>query len=70
MYLLISEKEEELPIDGIIHVYIYVAAAVVKVRSMPCDVILSDGPTLWVLYVASCNGLQKVQEHWPSLFAV
>ena len=33
------------------------------------NVIVSDGPTLWMLYVASCDGLQKVQEHKPSLFA-
>lgn len=34
-----------------------------RCKSMLRNVILSDGPTLWVLYVASCDGLQKVQEH-------
>jgi hypothetical protein len=29
-------------------------------KSMPLNVILSDGPTLWMLYVASCDGLQEV----------
>jgi hypothetical protein len=37
---------------------------------MLLNVILSDGPTLWMLCVASCDGRQKVQENEPSFFAL
>ena len=44
-------------------IYMSVAVALLEVQSMLRNVILSDGPTLWMLYVASCDGLENVQEY-------